>query len=242
MSETIFEGMGAQHNCDLASMHGKRLAVVHEAESRFKLNAPRIKQLTGGDTIKVKALYKNPIEMVPNFKIVILCNKRPDLDAYDSALKRRIKLIPFEYVVPREKRDASLGEKLKAEASGILNFMIEGAVMHFRGGIREPQAVRVATDSYIADHDSVRSFLNDATSREPKATVGKGELYDAYCQYCNDECMTDITKREFGKILLKMGCQDTRGATERRWKGLRLCSEGGGLETPLSVLPIQVAG
>ena len=242
MSETIFEGMGAQHNCDLASMHGKRLAVVHEAESRFKLNASRIKQLTGGDTIKVKALYKNPLEMVPNFKIVILCNKRPDLDAYDSALKRRIKLIPFDYVVPHEKRDASLGEKLKAEASGILNFMIEGAVMHFRGGIREPQAVRVATDSYIADHDSVRSFLNDATSREPKATVGKGELYDAYCQYCNDECMTDITKREFGKILLKMGCQDTRGATERRWKGLRLCSEGGGLETPLSVLPIQVAG
>ena len=231
MSETIFEGMGGQHTCDLASMHGKRLAVVHEAESKFRLNAPRIKQLTGGDTIKVKALYRDPIEMLPKFKIVILCNKRPNLDSYDSALKRRVKLVPFEFVVPYKDRNPRLGEKLSAEASGILNFMIEGARMHFRGEIREPRAVEIATQDYFSDHDSIKSFLQDATIRASSATVSKRELHDAYCQYCNDECLSSVSKRDFGKILIKIGFQDTRGATERRWKGLRLSSPGGREET-----------
>jgi putative DNA primase/helicase len=180
--------------------------------------------------------------MIPKFKIVILCNKRPNLDAYDSALKRRIKLIPFEYVIPHEKRDARLGEKLKAEASGILNFLVEGARMHFRGRIQEPQAVRVATENYIADHDSVKSFLCDGTIRGPKATVGKGQLYDAYREYCRDECLNEVTKREFGTILGKIGYQDIRGATERRWKGLRLCSEGEDFEAASSGLRFRVAG
>ena len=77
MSETIFEGSSGQHNSDLASMRNYRLAVVHEAESKFRLNAARIKQITGEDWIKVKALYQDPTSFRPNFKVVVVCNKRP---------------------------------------------------------------------------------------------------------------------------------------------------------------------
>lgn len=242
MSETIFEGAGSQHSSDLYSMRGKRLGVVHEAESRFRLNAPRIKQLTGGDTIKVKGLYENPIEMKPQFKIFVLCNKRPNLDAHDDALKRRIKLIPFEYVVPREKRDARLGEKLREEASGILRFLVEGAAMHFRGDIRQPSAVENAIEGYFSDQDSVRNFLQYSTKKDPKATIGKAALYDAYTEHCIDECLDPLTKGEFGKILRKIGFEDTRAATERKWKGLRLLSAGENPWGSVSSLPFQAAG
>ncbi len=153
MSETIFEGSAGQHNSDLASLQGHHLAVVYEAESKFKLNAARIKQITGQDAVKVRALYKDPITFRPKFKLVVVCNKRPNLDAYDPALKRRIKLIPFDHVIPVERRDRQLGEKMKAEASGILNFMIEGARMYFRDEIREPVAVKAATQRYHADQE-----------------------------------------------------------------------------------------
>ncbi|MGE0055994.1 MAG: phage/plasmid primase, P4 family [Hyphomicrobium sp.] len=221
MGDTIFEGNGSGHQSDLASMQDCRLAVVQEAESKFRLNAPRLKQLTGGDPIKVRALYQNPISFVPKFKIVVVCNKRPNLDAYDEALKRRIKLIPFDHVVPRDKRDLKLGDKLKAEASGILNFMLEGARIYFNGDIREPAAVREATKSYLRDHDSVDSFLKYTTIGSPGAAIGKGELYESYSNYCADEAMSALSKGEFGGILKKIGYADTRNGAERQWKGLR---------------------
>lgn len=226
MSETIFEGSGSQHSSDLASMQDYRLAVVHEAESQFRLNASRIKQLTGQDTVKVRALYKAPISFKPKFKIVVVCNKRPNLDAYDDGLKRRIKLIPFDNVVPSNKRDPKLGERLEKEASGILNFLIEGARMYFNDEIREPQAVREATNSYLGDQDSITSFLQDCTVQSNGCTVGKGDLYDAYVSYCTDEAVEAVAKGEFGRILKKMNYTDTRKTGERQWKGLRLATSG----------------
>ena len=194
MSETLFEGNGNHQASDLASMIGTRLAVAHEAESKFRLNAPRVKQLTGGDTIKVKPLYKDPFEMKPEFKIVVLCNKRPNIDAYDDALKRRIKLIPFDYQVPKEERDRLLGDKLRDEAAGILNLMIKGAQMHHENKMAEPASVKLATNRYLTDYDSVRSFLKDCTTRSPGATVSKAGLFEAYEGYCNEEMLVPESK------------------------------------------------
>lgn len=222
MSETLFEGLGNHQVADLASMIGVRLAVVHEAESKFRLNAPRVKQLTGGDTIKVKPLYKNPFEMKPEFKIVVLCNRRPNIDAYDDALKLRIKLIPFDYAVPKEKRDPRLLEKLFDEASGILRFMIEGARTYYAGKIVQPKPVSEATKAYVNDHDSVRSFLRDCTVQDQAGTVSKSEFFDAYVRYCAEEMLNKLKKGQFGKILKGMSYEDTRGANERKWKGLRI--------------------
>ena len=242
MSDTIFEGSTGQHNSDLASMKDYRLAVVHEAESKFRLNAARLKQITGEDSVKVRALYKDPTVFVPKFKVVIVCNKRPNLDAYDDALKRRIKLIPFDYVVPPDKRDPKLGDKLKAEASGILNFMLAGAQMHYRGEIREPAAVREATRNYLHDQDLVSSFLKDATLGTPGATVAKGTLYDAYQNYCTDEAMPAVSKGEFGTILKTLGYLDTRSGEERQWKGLRLLlsDEGADIAPPRLEVPSRL--
>ena len=186
--------------------------------------------MTGQDTVKVKELYKNPHSIRPKMKLVVVCNKRPNIDAYDKALQRRIKLLPFDVVIPSANRDPKLGEKLKAEALGILNFMIEGARMYFNGKIREPNAVLAATGTYIRDQDSVSNFLQDRTERSPTSSVGKSELYEAYLEYCGEETMEHLPKGQFGAILKENGFSDTRTGQERRWKGLDLKPE----ENPFS--------
>jgi putative DNA primase/helicase len=90
-----------------------------------------------------------------------VCNKRPALDAYDEALKRRIILIPFDHVVPAKDRDPNLEVKLKKEASGILNWLLVGTKAHYSHSIRVPQKVSAATTQYLYDNDSVHSFLKD---------------------------------------------------------------------------------
>ena len=100
--------------------------------------------------------------------------------------------------------------------------VIEGAQMYARDQIREPASVRNATRNYLLDQDSVSSFLRDSTVPAIGSTVSKSELYESYVAYCGDEAMNEVTKGDFGKILIRMNYMDTRGANERKWKGLRL--------------------
>ena len=134
---------------------------------------------------------------------------------------RRIKLIPFDHVVPKEDRDRNLEQKLKAEASGVLNWLLVGARAHHNGEIRVPHKVVAATDQYLHDNDSVRGFLKDETTRDPNDSVPAGDLYDAYVRYCEDEFLILEKKGTFGKIIEKMGFERTRTNTTREWKGLR---------------------
>lgn len=114
--------------------------------------------MTGGDPIRVVPKYKAPFDLFPDFKIFVQCNIRPSLDAYDHGLRRRVVLIPFDHVVPKEDRDPQLEQKLKAEASGIVNWLLIGARSYFKGKIIVPQKVSEATNQYLDDNDSVRSL------------------------------------------------------------------------------------
>jgi putative DNA primase/helicase len=180
-----------------------------------------VKQITGGDTIKVKELYRAPFAMKPKFKLIVVCNKKPELDVYDAALRRRINLIPFDNVVPREKRDRRLLDKLKGEASGILNWLVKGAKAYYQGTIKTPEAVKASTEEYFFEKDSVNGFLNAHTVLEPGSTVPKGALYDGYKEYCDAEMLEPVNKREFGAILRKKGLKDGSNGQNRLWKGLR---------------------
>ena len=221
MCETIFKAWPAStvlilHRCETTIWPSFTRRSPNSNSMRLASNRSRAR------IYEVRPLYKDPITFRPKFKVVVVCNKRPNLDAYDPALKRRIKLIPFDHVVPPSQRDRQLEEKLKAEAPGILNFMIDGAKMYFRCDVREPNAVTAATQRYHADQDFVGSFLKDSTIADAASTVGKGPLYDAYASYCADECSNAVSKGDFGKIILSLNYMDTRGANERKWKGLRL--------------------
>jgi putative DNA primase/helicase len=221
MRETLFDTASNNTSPDLARLVSVRLAVVQEAESRQRLNAPRIKELTGGDIISVAPKYKKPFDLKPVCKIFMLCNQPPAMDSYDEGLKRRIKLVPFNNVVPQDQRDPDLEQKLNAEASGILNWLLEGVHAYYNKGIRVPWKVADATKQYIQDNDSVSGFLDDEIIRDPNASIPIAALYEAYQQYCSDASLRAETKGGFSKNLKKLGFAQTRNNSVRLWKNLR---------------------
>lgn len=227
MAETLFAGgnRSGAAMADLSTLQGKRLAVAQEAESDARIHAALIKQLTGQDVLKVKPLYKNPYEFRPKFKIVLVANIRPNINVHDAALTRRVKLIPFAHVVEPRDRDPKLSEVLKDEASGILNFLIEGARMYFDGRILEPQVVKVATEGYLKDFDSVSNFLKAMTTRDPRSKVAKSELYEAYQKNCEENADVALSIKAFGQVMKQKGVDDTTSGATRYWVGIRLGSE-----------------
>jgi putative DNA primase/helicase len=71
-------------------------------------------------------LYGEFFNFTPTFKIFMATNHSPVIKGTDYGIRRRIKLIPFTTRIPEEKQNKHLDLKLREEASGILNWLLEG--------------------------------------------------------------------------------------------------------------------
>ena len=150
LASTLFEGHRTdQADYDLGLLPGIRLAVAQEAESRAQLHAARLKAMSGGDTIAARPICKAPFFFQPCAKIIMVANRRPELDCYDEALKRRIRVIPFEHQVPEAKRDPGLVDKLTAELPGILNRLVRAGADYVAGKIATPESVLSGDDGLL---------------------------------------------------------------------------------------------
>lgn len=68
-------------------------------------NVNQIKKLSGGDTIKVRLMYKEPFNEKIYCKQIFSTNKMPEVKEKTNAWYRRIYPIEFANIVPQEKRN-----------------------------------------------------------------------------------------------------------------------------------------
>jgi putative DNA primase/helicase len=120
-----------------------------------------VKILTGGDDVlTVRRLYSEEFSFKPGAKIWLVTNHLPTVRGTDEAIWRRIWLVPFTVTIPEDKRDPMMGDKLYAEASGILNWCLEGFREYMQAGrLVRPEIVTQATDAYREDQDILADFL-----------------------------------------------------------------------------------
>ena len=100
-------------------------------------------------------------------------NHHPEVRDGGPAFWRRVRLIPFDHVVPEHRRDAHLAEKLVSlEGAQILGWLVEGAVRSIHDGIGEPAPVITATAAYRMEEDVVATFVDDECRRGPASVQG----------------------------------------------------------------------
>jgi putative DNA primase/helicase len=178
--ETFIASNADRHPTDLAGLRGARLVSVTETEEGRRWAESRIKQLTGGDPISARFMRQDFFEYTPAFKLVITGNHKPSLRSVDEAIRRRFHLIPFAVTIPPAERDLELVEKLKAEWSGILKWMIQGALEWQAKGLRPPQAVLAATKAYLEAEDAIAAWLDEKYERDPNAWTSSSALFASW--------------------------------------------------------------
>lgn len=212
---------------DEADLLGVRLAVCSETDEGQRFAESKIKRITGGSKIRDRRLYENSFEFEPTHKIWLDCNHKPKIKGTDYAIKRRIMFVPFEVTIREAERDEQLGEKLKAEASGILNWMLAGLREWQDGGLRPPPVVLQAVDEYMIENDLVGQFLAEKTTACSNARLSVDGLYREYKSWCDDNGMDHaMTKIAFGKTMTDRG-NDKKKSGSWYWIDLELVSEGG---------------
>ena len=73
----------------------RRFISVSEPDEGEKINSSIIKQLSGGDNMMVRGLYKEQEQIKVSGKVFLVMNRIPPIESMDGATWRPIKVIPF---------------------------------------------------------------------------------------------------------------------------------------------------
>lgn len=211
---------------ELMALRGARLAVGSETAEGARLDAATMKRLTGGDSITARQLYREPVTWAPSHQFVYLTNHLPRVSGTDAAVWRRVRVIPFDVVIPDEERDARLGEKLRTAADDVLAWAVAGWFAYEDGGMDEPEAVRSATDGYATESDPVRRFVADALVVSPNASATSSALHRAWAAWAVEDGADALSAKAFGAELDRLGFPAKRTKVGMVRTGLGLPADG----------------
>lgn len=218
---------------EMMTLLGARLVVGSETEEGRKLDEATMKRLTGGDELTARRLYREPVTWQPTHQLVYVTNALPAVKGNDAAVWRRVRVVPFDVVVPVEERDPELPERLALLADAVLSWVVAG---HFdyedNGGMREPASVVRATGDYQADSDAVGRFIADRCLVSPVATASTRELFTAWQRWTTSDGCDALSEKAFAKELDRLGYDAKRTKIGMRRTGLGLLADeqlaGGG--------------
>lgn len=169
---------------DLAILPGVRFLRTSEPEKGSKLAEAMVKLVTGGEPIQARHLNRDFFKFYPQFKLTMSGNYRPTISGTDEGIWRRVRLVPFGVTIPKEERDIHLHEKLRAEASGILNWLLDGLRVWIDKGLHEPEDVLQATAEYRSASDPLGRFLATCVVDSIGDRVQSSVLHQVYEAWC----------------------------------------------------------
>ena len=198
---------GHEASPDIAMLKGKRFVRVTETQEGARIDAARVKSLSGGDEQTARFLNKDLFTFRPTATIFIYTNHRPETRETTHAYWRRVRYVPFDLNLREhpERKDEHLMEKLLAELPGILAWCVQGCLAWQREGLKPPKRVLEATEAYRADSDVLKDFIETHCLVRGDYEVRASALYAKYVEWCKETGERQQNMRRFGKAITERG-------------------------------------
>lgn len=187
---------------------GKRLLAGRDVDPGFLRSnaASRLKALTGGDRLSMETKNSNDVDDIDgNFHVIITSNSplllRVDDDA--SAWRRRLVILPFhESAKPFKPIPKFEDELLRDEGSGILKWLLDGALLAFAdvsnyGTIALTARQESRVDARVSASDSVSFFADECLVPMHGRELSSQHLLDAYSAFCESLALAAVVPAEF---------------------------------------------
>ena len=179
-------------NPDLVTLKCKRFVSMSEPDEGEKINTASMKQLSGEDTVKARALFQDQDQFVIMARIFMLCNDLPPVSSTDGGTWRRLRVIPHvAKFVDNDKptdvanhvyhKDLTLDSKIarwRPYFASILVWYYEHR--YLRGGLKEPEQVAAASTKYKEENDAFAAFCQECLVREVGAEVSGVDVMVRY--------------------------------------------------------------
>ncbi len=222
-------------NSELVLTKGKRMVVMQEPGNDEKMNIGYLKELSGGDMVQGRSLFKEPIKFKPQFKLILACNHLPEVpSATDDGAWRRIRVAEFrsrflenpdpcknnEFLIDRE-----LSMKFANWKEVFMSLLVSYYIRYRAEGITEPDDVLACTKEYQKSNDTISEFTDDRIEKGDPAIafIGLVEVYDDFKDWLrrNNPTMKLPRRKEIQMYFEKMFGKSVR-APRAGWSGYKL--------------------
>jgi putative DNA primase/helicase len=171
-----------RHSTEVADLRGSRFAYCEELGDE-RLNADRLKHLSGSPKVKARKLYEDGTTFPRTWTLWLSTNGMPTTDDTSWGFWRRVMVLDFPHVF-KQADEPTLAATLEAERQGILTWMVWGAKRFYDDGCvlgDVPAAVAAATQEYREDVDPLEALFDQAVLVEAEGTwASADELFQAY--------------------------------------------------------------
>jgi putative DNA primase/helicase len=179
-----------------------------------------MKRLTGGDPIKARYMRRDFVEFTPSHLAILVTNHLPKVSGDDPAIWRRLRVVPFDVVIPEDEQDKNLDTRLQLEADGILSWAVAGLRDYLDRGLDDPDSVRAATNAYHTTSDALGQFISEGCHLAETVKVTAGALFDAWERWRKLEGSAEMSKKAFGLALDRRGFTSSDSNGKRWWHGI----------------------
>ena len=211
---------------EIAQLIGIRYAVMQEPQKGDKINEGIMKEITGGDPIQGRALFKDTITFIPQFKLVVCTNVLFDIKSNDDGTWRRIRVCDFKskfvddpykdpYKFPREnfphqfKIDRNIDEKF-IEWAPVFCSMLVDIVFKTNGLVKDCAIVMAVSDKYREGQDYLTEFAKEKICKKIGGKIKKTEIIEEFKNWYiihygrntvpNGREITEFMDKTYGKI------------------------------------------
>lgn len=186
-----------------------RIVSMSEPPEGFRLNAAKLKDLTGGGRLVINPKYKDTVEIEPRFTILIDTNYTLACDDPTVFRSNRIQMLPFSHCFTGAERDPYILDKLSSDnaKSALLRWIVEGAIdWHAHGWQISPEGTRLLAD-YVRGSDYIGEFLSEnyVTTADNTDRLLLKDIYGDYASWCAESGMKPLNQSNFRTRLVDRG-------------------------------------
>jgi len=156
---------------EVIRLKGRRFVTMQEPDESIALNTGLMKEITSGEKMYARDLFKSGTEFEVQAKFHLACNDKPKINTTDGGTWRRLVVINFlsKFVpTPSANNEFPMDESIqfavqsKEWATPFLNYLVH--VLKEGKGLRKlpaPQAVLQYTSEYRDENDGISRFMNE---------------------------------------------------------------------------------
>lgn len=197
------------------AIYGTRLAGSSDMSFLSVDELKTFKKITGGDSLYAEFKGQQAFEFTYNGLLWFCMNRLPKFGGDNGQwVYDRIMVVLCPNVIPKDRQDKQLLDKMYAERGGIVYKAIRALQTVIRNGYRfsEPESVTAARERYMSKNSTVVSFFDECMCPWPKSRINPhcttGRIYRVYQAWCRENNNGFAkTAKEFRETLAAhLGC------------------------------------